>query len=205
MSVWNSVGAGGLSSLRLFATLGTCNQPLDRPDLPLQVAETHVSITVQVLTDLYPLIQCFLKFPSFPDEPPPRLVYGTGLWTDDNLSTALEFFFQRNTYHPQASCGKCGHPGDVPMTVLTNHAPIAPPLLDQASRGASTRGAGCWGGGTKAAWNSELLNVKPTFDTTDTTSNLWTSWSPKGSFRNELFPRALQSVTQSPLGNFLVF
>jgi hypothetical protein len=57
----------------------------------LQVAESHVSITVKVLTDLYPLIQCCLKLPPFPDGPPPRLVYGTGPWTDDNLSTALEF------------------------------------------------------------------------------------------------------------------
>ncbi len=34
--------------------------------------------------------------------PPPRLIYGTGPWTDDNLSTALEVFFQSNAYHPQA-------------------------------------------------------------------------------------------------------
>jgi hypothetical protein len=80
----------------------------------LQVAESHVSITVKVLTDLYPFIQCCLKLPPFPDGPPPCLVNGTGPWTDENLSTALEFFFQSNAYHPQASCDKCGHKEAVP-------------------------------------------------------------------------------------------
>jgi len=66
----------------------------------IQADKFHVSIKAYVLTDLYPLIQCCLKFPPFPDGGPPTLIYGPGPWTGDNMCTALESFFQSNAYHP---------------------------------------------------------------------------------------------------------
>jgi hypothetical protein len=82
----------------------------------IQVDESHDSIIVHVLTDLYPLIQRCLKSAPFLEGVPPTLIYGKGPWTGDNLCTALEFFFQSNAYHPQASCDKCGHTGSVPLS-----------------------------------------------------------------------------------------
>ena len=47
-----------------------------------------------------------------------------GPWTKDNLVTAVEFFFQRNAYHPFAQCSHPQkHSDPVPLTeTLPNKA-----------------------------------------------------------------------------------
>jgi len=46
------------------------------------------------------------------------LIYDTGPWKDDNLLVEIEPFFQRNAYHPYATCGntECGKMGPIPMS-----------------------------------------------------------------------------------------
>ena len=73
---------------------------MDTSRYTIQSDQSHVSIKVHVLTDLYQLIQCGLEYPPFTDGGPPKLLYETGPWTGDNICTALECFFQSNAYHP---------------------------------------------------------------------------------------------------------
>lgn len=96
------------------------NRRTDPSRYRIHVDQSHVSIIVYVLTDLYPLIQSCLTSAPFPSGVPPTLVYGKGPWTGDNLCTALEFFFQTNAYHPQASCDTCGHSGSIPLSLLAD-------------------------------------------------------------------------------------
>jgi hypothetical protein len=101
----------------------------------LHVEMAKVSITRLVLTDLYPMIQRCLQSSPFPTGGPPTLLYGQGPWSGENLCTALEFFFQNNAYHPQASCDKCGHTGCVPLSVKVPPAAIAGLPREVGSRG----------------------------------------------------------------------
>jgi hypothetical protein len=108
---------------------------LDPTRYTLQVEVAKVSITALVLTDLYPMIQSCLQSPPFPVGGPPTLLYGQGPWSGENLCTALEFFFQNNAYHPQASCDKCGHTGCVPLSVKAPPAAIAELPREVGNRG----------------------------------------------------------------------
>jgi len=81
------------------------------------------------------MIRSCLQSPPFPAGGPPTLLYGQGPWSGENLCTALEFFFQTNAYHPQASCDKCGHTGCVPLSVKAPPAAIAELPQEVGSRG----------------------------------------------------------------------
>ena len=76
---------------------------MDTSRYTIHADQSHVSVKVHVLTDLYPLIQSSLRCPPFADGGPPKLLYQTGPWTGDNICTALECFFQCNAYHPRGS------------------------------------------------------------------------------------------------------
>jgi len=79
--------------------------PPDKYEVSL--IDTHIIISAKILTDVSALLTCSPKNPSLCTSSP-TLVYLTGIWTKDNLVTAVEFFFQRNAYHPFA---QCSHPG----------------------------------------------------------------------------------------------
>ena len=63
----------------------------------------------------------------FSDENPPSdlgtrsLIYDIGPWKGENLLTGIESFFQKNAYHPFATCGnpKCGKTGPIPLSTST--------------------------------------------------------------------------------------
>ena len=83
----------------------------------------YIKISAKILTDVPALLTWAPKHPS-PFTSLPTLAYSNGLWTKDNLVTAVEFFFQRNAYHPFAQCSHPQkHSDPVPLTdTLLNKA-----------------------------------------------------------------------------------
>jgi len=83
--------------------------------------DTYLKISAKILTDVPALLAWAPKYPS-PFTSLPTLIYTTGPWTKDNLVTAVEFFFQRNAYHPFAQCSHPQkHSDPVPLTdILPN-------------------------------------------------------------------------------------
>jgi len=80
--------------------------------------DTHIAIRAKILTDVSALLTWSPQNPS-PFLSSPTLIYSTGPWTKDNLVTAVEFFFQRNTYHPFAQCSHPQkHSDPVPLTEI---------------------------------------------------------------------------------------
>ena len=67
----------------------------------VSLADTYLKIITKILTDIPALLTWAPKYPS-PFTSLPTLIYSTGPWTNDNVVTAVEFFFQRNAYHPFA-------------------------------------------------------------------------------------------------------
>ena len=128
---WRREDSSSTSTLHIWARKAA--PWLDTSRYTIQVDQSHVSIKVLVLTDLYPLIQCGLRCPPFTDGGPPTLIYGTGPWTGDNICTALEFFFQSNAYHPQATCDKCGHSGSVPISLRVDYVSTVQSIPGQTS------------------------------------------------------------------------
>ena len=68
--------------------------------------------------------------------PPPELgsrslVYDLGPWKGENLLAGIEFFFQKNAYHPFATCGnlECGKTGPIPLSTISHkpHPEQTPP------------------------------------------------------------------------------
>jgi len=96
---------------------------MDDSRYTIQADQSHVSVKVHALTDLYPLIQSSLRYPPFTDGGPPKLLYETGPWTGDNICTALECSFQSNAYHPQSTCDQCGHSGSIPLSIRADSIP----------------------------------------------------------------------------------
>ena len=79
---------------------------------------THIDIYIsaKILTDVPALLTWSPKNPSLFTSLL-TLVYSTGPLTKDNLVTAVEFFFQRNDYHPFAQCSHPQkHSDPVPLT-----------------------------------------------------------------------------------------
>jgi len=92
----------------------TFSLPPDKYEVSL--TDTYIKISAKILTDVPTLLTWAPKYPtSFTSLP--TLIYSTGPWTKHNLVTAVEFFFQRNAYHPFA---QCSHPqkysDPVPLT-----------------------------------------------------------------------------------------
>jgi len=108
---------------------------MDASRYTIQADQSHVSVKVHVLTDLYPLIQCSLRYPPFADRGPPKILYETGPWTGDNICTALECFVQSNAYHPEATCDQCGHSGSIPISIRADSIPTVQSRPAETSAG----------------------------------------------------------------------
>ena len=78
----------------------TSSLPPDKYEVSL--TDTYIKISAKFLTNVPALLIWAPKHPS-PFTSLPTLVYSNGPWTKDNLVTAVEFFFQRNAYHPSLS------------------------------------------------------------------------------------------------------
>ena len=78
----------------------TSSLPPDKYEVTLTYA--HIAISAKILTDVPALLTWSLQNLS-PFASSPTFIYSTGPWTKDNLVTAVEFFFQRNAYHPSPS------------------------------------------------------------------------------------------------------
>ena len=92
----------------------TSSLPPDKYEVSL--TDTYIKISAKILTDVPALLTWAPKHPP-PFTSLPTLVYSTGPWTEDNLVTAIEFFFQRIAYHPFAQCSHPQkHSDPVPLT-----------------------------------------------------------------------------------------
>ena len=69
---------------------------------------------------MFPLLQ--ITGNPLPDLGTRSLIYDTGPWKGENLLAGIEIFFQKNAYHPFATCGnsECGRTGPIPMSTITN-------------------------------------------------------------------------------------
>ena len=85
-----------------FTSLG-----LDHVRHALCPTETSVSVTVQLLHDLLPLLNIVLQQPPPGYSGPPSLIYSEGPWQGENLIAAVETFFQSNAYDCFATCPTC--------------------------------------------------------------------------------------------------
>jgi len=61
-----------------------------------------MEIKLEALTDMIPLLQVTENPPL--DLVTRSLIYDIGLWTGENLLAGIEIFFQKNAYHPSATC-----------------------------------------------------------------------------------------------------
>jgi len=79
-----------------------------------------LEIKLEALTDMLPLIQRTGSPP--PDLGTRSLIYDTGPWKGENLLAGIEICFQKNAYHPFATCGNpdFGRTGPIPMSTITN-------------------------------------------------------------------------------------
>ena len=88
----------------------------------VSLTDTYIKISAKFLTDVPALLTWAPKHLS-PFTSLPTLVYSNGPWTKDNFVTAVEFFFQRNAYHPFAQCSSQKQSDPVPLTeTLPNKA-----------------------------------------------------------------------------------
>ena len=78
-----------------------------------------MEIKFEALTDMLPLLQRTGNPP--PDLGTRSLVYDTRPWKGEFLLAGIEIFFQKNTYHPFATCGNpdCGRTGPISMSTIT--------------------------------------------------------------------------------------
>jgi len=58
------------------------------------------------------------------------LIYDIGPWKGENLLSGIETFFQKNAYHPFATCGnsECGKTGPIPMSTIANNTASEQPI-----------------------------------------------------------------------------
>jgi len=79
-----------------------------------------MDIRVEALADMTLLIQATQNPPQ--DLGTRSLIYDTGPWEGENLLAGLEIFFQKNAYHPFATCrySECGKTGPIPMSRITD-------------------------------------------------------------------------------------
>jgi len=86
----------------------------------LKMTQGGLEIKPEALTDMLPLLQTTGNPP--PDLGTRSLIYDAGPLKGENLLAGIEIFFQKNAYHPFATCGnlKCGRTGPIPMSTITN-------------------------------------------------------------------------------------
>jgi len=79
-------------------------------------------------TGMVPFIQVTKKPPL--DLGTRSLIYDIGPWKGENLLAEIEIFFQKNAYHPFATCGNsdCGKAGPIPLSTIANNTTSEQPL-----------------------------------------------------------------------------
>jgi len=78
-----------------------------------------VEIRLEALAEMTLLIQA--TQPSPQDLGTRSLIYDTGPWKGENVLVGIESFFQKNAYHPYATCShlKCGKTGPILLSCVT--------------------------------------------------------------------------------------
>jgi len=83
------------------------------------MTQEGMEIKLETLTDMLPLLQA--------TQNPPldlgTLIYDIGPWKGENLLAGIESFFQKNAYHPFATCGNldCGKAGPIPISTTAHN------------------------------------------------------------------------------------
>jgi len=86
----------------------------------LKMTRGGLEIKLEALTDMLSLLQTTGN--PQPDLGTRSLIYDTGPWKGENLLAGIEIFFQKNAYHPFATCGnlKCSRTSPIPMSTIIN-------------------------------------------------------------------------------------
>jgi len=91
---------------------------------------THggLEVKLEALTDMLPPLQA-TKTPPL-DLGTKSLIYDIGPWKGENLLAGIGIFFQKNAYHPFATCGysECGKNGPITMSTIANNTASEQPL-----------------------------------------------------------------------------
>jgi len=87
----------------------------------LKMTQEGLEIKLEILTDMLPLVHA-TQNPHL-DLGTRSLIYDIGPWKGENLLAGIESFFQKNTYHPFATCGNsnCGKAGPIPLSTTTHN------------------------------------------------------------------------------------
>jgi len=87
----------------------------------LKMTPEGLEIKLETLTDMLPLLHATQNPP--PDLGTKSLIYDIGPWKGENLLAGIETFFQKNAYHPFATCGNpnCGKAGPTPLSTMTHN------------------------------------------------------------------------------------
>jgi len=81
-----------------------------------KLSQQGVEFRLEALAEMTLLIQA-TQTPS-QDLGIRSLIYDSGPWKGENLLVGIETFFQKNAYHPYATCGfsECGKTGPIPLS-----------------------------------------------------------------------------------------
>jgi len=84
----------------------------------LKMTQGEMEIKLEALTDMLPLLQMTGNPQS--DLGTRSLIYDTRPWKGENLQAGI--VFQKNAYHPFATCGnsECDRTGPIPTSTITN-------------------------------------------------------------------------------------
>jgi len=87
----------------------------------LKMTPEGLEIKLETLTDMLPLLHATQNPPL--DLETRSLIYDLGPWKGENLLAGIESFFQKNAYHPFATCGNpnCGKAGPIPLSTITHN------------------------------------------------------------------------------------
>ena len=86
-----------------------------------KMTQEGMEIKLETLTDMLPLLQATQNPPL--DLGTRSLIYDIGPWKGEDLIAGIESFFQKNAYHPFATCGNldCGKAGPIPMSTTAHN------------------------------------------------------------------------------------
>ena len=99
---------------RTMTWIKECNKNLRTHSL--KMTQGGMEIKLEALTDMPPLLQVTKNPPL--DLGTRSLIYNIRPWKGKNLLAEIETFFQKNAYHPFATCGnsECGKTGPIQMS-----------------------------------------------------------------------------------------
>jgi len=98
----------------------------------LKMTQEAMEIKLETLTDMLPLLQATQNPPL--DLGTRSLIYDIGSWKGENLLAGIETFFQKNAYHPFATCGnsECGKAGPILMSTTAHNTHPEQPLPNRS-------------------------------------------------------------------------